>query len=435
LGQQFSFTIPASQFEKMDWPIEKMGSRAITFPRQKEYARTAIQSFSWNVTEQLVYAHIGWRKINCEWAYLHAGGAIGARGPVDNVQVGLHAALRRFELSLPKDQAGLVNAVRASLKTLDLGPLSVSFPLLAATCRAVFGDSDFSVHLSGGSGAYKSELAALAQQHFGPEMTRKKLPGAWSSTSNALEEEVFQAKDALFTIDDFAPRGTPADISRYHATAERIFRAAGNCVGRGRLDAAAKLREPRPPRGLILSTGEDIPDGHSVQARMWILELKKEDVDLNKLTECQHDAEAGLYAEAMGAFIRWLAVDREDKFEQFARRSKEIRALVQNALPHARTPDIMSNLRQLSRSTCNLLRNVEPSPRMRRTNCWAAVGGLYWIPQRLRSASNPKPSPQHVFWRFSAGVWRLVGRTSPTGTAACRSGLRNRVGGGTITPN
>jgi hypothetical protein len=344
LGQQFSFTIPASQFEKMEWPIEKMGSRAITFPRQKEYARTAIQSFSWNATEQLVYAHIGWRYINGEWLYLHAGGAIGARGPVDGVQVGLHTALRRFELQLPKDQVGLINAVRASLKTLDLGPSSVSFPLRAATCRAVFGDSDFSLHLTGGSGAYKSELAALEQQHFGAEMNRKKLPGAWFSTSNALEEEAFQSKDALLTIDDFAPRGTPAEIAQYHAKAERIFRAAGNCAGRNRLDFASRLREPRPPRGLILSTGEDVPSGHSVQARLWILELKKEDVDLTKLTECQHDAEAGLYAEAMGAFIRWLAEDREARGKELGRRRKEIQTLGQTEVPHARTPEIMSNL-------------------------------------------------------------------------------------------
>ena len=83
------------------------------------------------------------------------------------------------------------------------------------------------------------------------------------------------AKDALLVIDDFAPQGSSIDVARYHAAADRVFRAAGNHAGRGRLDSTAKLREPKPPRALILSTGEDIPRGQSVRARLMILEIAK----------------------------------------------------------------------------------------------------------------------------------------------------------------
>src|ERR1700730_18330304 len=31
MGRRFRFTIPASEFASMDWPIERMGSAAITF--------------------------------------------------------------------------------------------------------------------------------------------------------------------------------------------------------------------------------------------------------------------------------------------------------------------------------------------------------------------------------------------------------------------
>ena len=131
--------------------------------------------------------------------------------------------------------------------------------MLAATYRAVLGEADFAVHLAGETGAFKSEVAALYQQHFGAGMDRLHLPGAWSSTANALEILAFHAKDALLVIDDFAPQGSGADVARYHAAADRIFRAAGNHAGRSRLDSTAKLREPKPPRALILSTGEEIP--------------------------------------------------------------------------------------------------------------------------------------------------------------------------------
>src|SRR5439155_23830899 len=155
------------------------------------------------------------------------------------------------------------------------GPAAISFPLLAATYRAVLGDADFALHLSGETGAFKSEVAALHQQHFGPGMNRLHLPGSWSSTGNALETLAFHAKDALFVIDDFAPQGSSADVARYHAAADRVVRAAGNHAGRSRLDSTAKLREPKPPRALILSTGEDVPRGQSIRARLLILELSK----------------------------------------------------------------------------------------------------------------------------------------------------------------
>jgi len=33
--------------------------------------------------------------------------------------------------------------------------------------------------------------------------------------------------------------------------------------------ADGSLRPPKPPRGLVISTGEEIPNGHSLRARMF----------------------------------------------------------------------------------------------------------------------------------------------------------------------
>jgi hypothetical protein len=151
-------------------------------------------------------------------------------------------------------------------------------------------------------------------------------------------------KDSLIVIDDFAPQGSAADIGRYHAAADRIFRAAGNHAGRSRLDSTSRLREAKPPRGLILSTGEDIPRGHSIRARLTILELSKGAINATKLTECQRDAEAGLYAEAMGAFVRSIAGRYEEKQAALARRVTELRIDAARHTAHARTPEIVANL-------------------------------------------------------------------------------------------
>ena len=71
MGRRTQFAIPSSEFSRMEWPIDRMGSAAITFPNQREYARTAIQSLSITAEERCVYAHTGWRHVDGCWLYLH----------------------------------------------------------------------------------------------------------------------------------------------------------------------------------------------------------------------------------------------------------------------------------------------------------------------------------------------------------------------------
>lgn len=344
MTRRFRFTLPASEFQCMDWPIKHMGSGAINYPNQKEYARAAIQSLSINAEERCIYTHTGWRTVDSHRIFLHAGGSIGADGAGSDCRVRLAGAMSRYELRLPSGPETLKAAIKASLQLIELAPSTISFPLLAATYRAVLGQADFAVHLTGATGAFKSELAALYQQHFGAGMDRLHLPAAWASTANSLEILAFQAKDALLVVDDFAPQGNGADVARYHAAADRIFRAAGNQAGRNRLDSTANLREAKPPRALLLSTGEEIPRGQSVRARLLILELTKGDIDATTLTECQSHARAGLYAEAMGGFVQWLAGEYEDLKTKFDQLVCDHRAAARCGNGHARTPEILANL-------------------------------------------------------------------------------------------
>jgi hypothetical protein len=56
----------------------------------------------------------------------------------------------------------------------------------------------------------------------------------WKDTSTNLAFKAAAAKDAVFVVDDFRPKGTTVDVARRHATADNLFRAAGNQAGRGR---------------------------------------------------------------------------------------------------------------------------------------------------------------------------------------------------------
>jgi hypothetical protein len=220
----------------------------------------------------------------------------------------------------------------------------VSVPLLAATYRATLGATDLSVHLAGPTGTFKTELAALVQQHFGAAMDSRNLPGSWSSTGNLLEAVAFAAKDAVFVVDDFAPTGSAGDVLRLNRDADRLLRAQGNASGRGRMRADTTLRPPKPPRGLVLSTGEDVPRGQSLRARVLVLEVGPADVNQELLSLCQADAAAGLYAAAMAGFIgsiagRYGEIRGGLRAEVVRRRDQAL-----GSRSHRRTPEIVANL-------------------------------------------------------------------------------------------
>jgi hypothetical protein len=226
---------------------------------------------------------------------------------------------------------------------LTLGPDGAVVPLFSANYRAPLGDSDFSLHYSGPTGEGKSELAALAQQHYGPALDSRRLV-SWEATDNALEMHGFVLKDQVFVIDDFNPVGSSYDVQRWHKKADRVMRAKGNASGRQRLRSDLTLRPEKPPRALIVSTGEDNPSGQSLRARMFICELGKGQLNFNVLTECQRDAAEGKYAAAMAGYVGFLArhygeiraglkAERDALRDQAARRGQ-----------HRRTTNIVADL-------------------------------------------------------------------------------------------
>jgi hypothetical protein len=338
--------VAADQFGWMQWIIPAWGTRAVVGAGRgtADHLRAALQLLSGDVPQRVVYGHLGWRQLPGRWLYLHAGGAIGPSGPAAGVEVAPPEALARFVLPPPPSGDDLRRAVLASIDLLTLGPRRVAYPLLAATYRAPLGPADYALHLCGPTGAGKSELAALMVQHYGAAMDRLGLPASWASTGNSLETLAFAAADALLVVDDFAPAGGAADVGRLHAQAERLLRAQGNAAGRARCRIDGTVRPARPPRGTILSTGEDVPRGQSLRARLLVLELAPGDVPLAGLTPHQQAAAAGLYAQALAGFVRWLAPQYGDVRGRLAGERAELRDLAAGAGGHARTPGIVADL-------------------------------------------------------------------------------------------
>ena len=346
-GRKRRFHVGAAEFAGMSWVPRELGATAAVYPGYsvKDHARFAIQAMSDAPDHRTIYAHTGWIEVDGKPVYLHGGGAVGADGVVDGIETDLGAVgLDRCQLEVAADLDALRMALRASLAFLDLGPRRITMPLYAAIWRSVLAPADFSMFVVGPTGTFKSQTAGLAQQHFGAGFDANHLPGSWMSTANALEAVAFGGKDMLTVIDDYAPSGTRQDVAKLDSQARRVLRAQGNNAGRQRMRPDGTLRPPKPPRGLILNTGEDLPTGQSILARSCIVEVRQGDIAPAKLTQCQLDAAAGLYAVAMGGWLQWLARDLNGARARFAKKRDEERASIRTGAGHARTPWLLGDL-------------------------------------------------------------------------------------------
>jgi hypothetical protein len=113
--------VPASDFHNLSWVTELWGTRAVIYAGSstKDHLRTIIQiaSNTNGFKSRRVFTHTGWRVINGERFFLTAAGAIGKEG----VEVSLIGPLARYRLPVTLSGADLAEAMKASLRFLDVG--------------------------------------------------------------------------------------------------------------------------------------------------------------------------------------------------------------------------------------------------------------------------------------------------------------------------
>ena len=353
--------VEAKDFDGMTWVARQLGSDfVITAGRGvKDHARAAIQILSGEIPKKRVYTHTGWRRVGETYYYFSASGAIGPEGLEPSASVDLSTyGLSGFYLPDPPSGDELKAAVRASLGILRLAqpdrPRSFAAAALAVSCvyRAALRETRFTIQANGPTGSHKSCWAALAQQHYGSGLDYNHLPMSWSSTPNALQAMRHALKDALGVIDDYVPGGSRQERDKADKLAEDVYRSQGNGQGRQRMNPDGTLQAPMDPRGSLVTTGEDRPSRPSANLRTLGVWFEKDDnsrgvkgtIDKAVLTECQRDADAGLYAASLAAFLRWVAADYERVQDDLTSKAEAHRALATMPGDHGRTPYIVAEL-------------------------------------------------------------------------------------------
>lgn len=264
---------------------------------------------------------------------------------MNHVEVDLEPGLENYSLpESPGSAEEMAEAIRKSWDFLYVAPLRITAPLLAAAYSAPLSEiiaPDFVIWLRGGTGSFKSTLAALVLCHYG-SFSEYDLPLSFESTSNALERSLFLAKDTLTVVDDWRPGVTRADSDEMDRKAQRLLRSVGNRQGRSRMTSDTKLRGSYPPRGMIMVTAEGLPEGPAFQsaaARALSIDIARDQVDLRKLSDLQSHRDQ--LSSSMAGYIRYVAERYDDLLvdlpgQRDSIRDAELRSLLAGS--HPRTP-------------------------------------------------------------------------------------------------
>ncbi len=190
----------------------------------------------------------------------------------------------------------------------QLAPACIAFALLPLVQRFFPSAAPRpAIHLAGTYGSGKSELAALMSSFYGT-FSRDTPPSQWGDTINTVEAMGYPLADALYWVDDYK------NIYADERTFTRFLQSYSRGMGRGRLTREAKLRQERPCRGTILSTGETMLEGEaSVLSRMLVLDVPPwEQRDPGGQMLAQADALRQYLPGFTVALVAWIAHQVEE---------------------------------------------------------------------------------------------------------------------------
>lgn len=322
-GRRFpAITVNIAQFYEMTWALKLWGAQAVIHAKYgtKPRIATAILMLSNanGYADTIVYRNLGFiRHPEYGWIFLSPGAVIGASGAVPDIVVQPKNRLADYQLPPPPLPEEVTEYVEASLTLLNLAPPMVAFPTLAAMFRAPLGQVDTVLILVGETGRHKTAYLALVFGHYGAKFNRKHLPEGWGSSGVGLETVAYHAKDVVLVIDDLKLPKDRAGRAEIMKAARRIIASAADGVGRTTLTQDRQIRLNTYPRGFIVMSAEEVPDGESTVARALIIPVSAplQGPD-NILRPAYNDAaklaSSGVYAKTMSAYLQFVAQHHDE---------------------------------------------------------------------------------------------------------------------------
>lgn len=241
-------------------------------------------------------------------AFVLPGGSVGS-GYTCQIDKAIEPELKHFGLTArPIEEQR--KALAEILSLLKIYKPSAVYTLIAHAflpplLKFVGDEARYMYHIHAETGSLKTELAKLIMSLYGP-VGGQAITYKWSNTPYGVEGRANALKDSLMLIDDLKPGAIPeGDKGKWVA----FVQAAVDAQGRKRATIGGKAAASRPPRALLLSTGETIPEAgeESYTARMLLAEINTRPPNEGRCTRLDEIKDSSpLFSGLMYAYIDWL---------------------------------------------------------------------------------------------------------------------------------
>ena len=335
--------LTTKQLENSGWIAEAWGIDPWIENRMYPHARKSFNFLRHFRKQVLLFKETGWHKIGQDWAYVHAGGAVGNL-PSGKVVRGDFSEPKFSRYTLPDSCANPSQAAALMQRLLEIGSPCIAYPLaamiwmppLAEHFQQIDHSISFTTFFKGSHSCGKSSLAALALSAFG-EMDKKTFPASFRDTLASMELSFATLKDALCVVDDYYPSNN-SEMTVMNSLVDSIGRMVADGNSRGRSNQQ-KLR----PQSVVLATGELVPTiATSGLSRFLFIECNAEDLDYKgKFNDAMKNR--SLLREAMQDYIRWIAANW-DRVGALIETALQNHAVTEGELGDGRSVDAVSQM-------------------------------------------------------------------------------------------
>lgn len=275
-----------------------------TPPRMRSHWGTAMTELATTINEISAISSTGWSPDG--HGYVMPGGSVG-QGYVCQMEHNLQNELKDFGLH-PQDIGTLQNVVNCLEELAYIYRPAVIHTLIAHAflpplLRFVGNEARYLYHIHAQTGSLKTELVKIIMSLYGPQQDRA-ITYKWNGTPYGAESRANALKDCLMLIDDLKP-GTISETDKAKWVA--FVQAAVDAQGRKRATIGGKAGLSLPPRAVLLSTGEAVPEAGemSYTARMLLAETNIQPSGRNQLLDDIKNA-TPTFSGLMYGYIAWL---------------------------------------------------------------------------------------------------------------------------------
>lgn len=255
--------------------------------------------------ERREIARTGWVEFDGKLVFVTAGGTVGELP--DGVTVKLpQQGLERYKVADEGDEAfekgleGLLDGLLMAFDEAITMPL-VAFMLTPPAARFIPEASKFMLHLVGDTGALKTQTGKVAMSMYGNFAQTSPLV-SWSSTTNSIEKLGFYLPDVVGMVDDYKP----ITVQKWDWV--NLIQRYADGLDRQRMARDTTLRDRKPMRWWMLSTGQDIAEGEaSALARLIALRFPQRPLGQPTNNELRHaERKAKFFPTIMARWIEYL---------------------------------------------------------------------------------------------------------------------------------